>query len=163
PTPASFCAEAIWKSKSLPAAVSFPVVLKPPRPYEDHPWKAWNFQYKHCSSTQEVLDILEKFSGAPYLPLVQEHCPGHCVRVEICMHEGKPIAAFQHERIRELPPTGGVSVMRRSKALTDALFKDSVRLLVGMDWRGVAMVEYRYDPKTKRYWLMEVNGRFWGS
>ncbi len=25
------------------------------------------------------------------------------------------------------------------------------------------MVEYRHDPTTGRYWLMEVNGRFWGS
>jgi hypothetical protein len=25
------------------------------------------------------------------------------------------------------------------------------------------MVEYRHDPETGRYWLMEINGRFWGS
>lgn len=25
------------------------------------------------------------------------------------------------------------------------------------------MVEYRYDPVSGRYWLMEINGRFWGS
>ena len=25
------------------------------------------------------------------------------------------------------------------------------------------MVEYRYDAARKRYWLMEVNGRYWGS
>ena len=25
------------------------------------------------------------------------------------------------------------------------------------------MVEYRYDPRTNTYWLMEINGRFWGS
>ena len=25
------------------------------------------------------------------------------------------------------------------------------------------MVEYRHDPLSGQYWLMEVNGRFWGS
>ena len=25
------------------------------------------------------------------------------------------------------------------------------------------MVEYRHEPGSGRYWLMEVNGRFWGS
>lgn len=25
------------------------------------------------------------------------------------------------------------------------------------------MVEYRFDQKTGTYWLMEINGRFWGS
>ena len=163
PTPALYSPEDIWMSKSLPAEAEFPLVLKPPRAYEDHPWKARSFQYKHCSSAREVLDLLERFSGAPFFPLVQEYCPGHGVGVELCMHEGEPIAAFQHERIRENPPTGGVSVMRRSVPLTDVLFRDSVRLLKAMDWQGVAMVEYRYDPTTKRYWLMEVNGRFWGS
>ena len=28
---------------------------------------------------------------------------------------------------------------------------------------GVAMVEYRYDPASRRYVFMEINGRFWGS
>jgi predicted ATP-grasp superfamily ATP-dependent carboligase len=163
PTPASYSPEEIWNTKSLPAEAGFPVVLKPPRAYEDHPWKARSFQYKHCSSAREVLDLLERFSGAPYFPLVQQYCPGHGVGVELCMHEGKPIAAFQHERMRENPPTGGVSVMRRSTPVTQALFKDSVRLLRAMEWKGVAMVEYRYDPQTNQYWLMEVNGRFWGS
>ena len=39
----------------------------------------------------------------------------------------------------------------------------SERLLAAMGWEGPAMVEYRHDPTTGRYWLMEVNGRFWGS
>jgi predicted ATP-grasp superfamily ATP-dependent carboligase len=32
-----------------------------------------------------------------------------------------------------------------------------------LDWQGIAMVEYRYDPVKDDYWFMEVNGRFWGS
>jgi predicted ATP-grasp superfamily ATP-dependent carboligase len=30
-------------------------------------------------------------------------------------------------------------------------------------WSGVAMVEFKYDPATGEAWLMEINGRFWGS
>ena len=43
------------------------------------------------------------------------------------------------------------------------LFEQSERLLVSMGWDGVAMVEYRGNPETGSYTLMEVNGRFWGS
>src|SRR5262249_30616411 len=32
-----------------------------------------------------------------------------------------------------------------------------------MEWDGVAMVEFRYDPVSGDAVLMEVNGRFWGS
>jgi predicted ATP-grasp superfamily ATP-dependent carboligase len=38
-----------------------------------------------------------------------------------------------------------------------------VALLRALEWEGVAMVEYRYDPATGQAALMEVNGRFWGS
>jgi predicted ATP-grasp superfamily ATP-dependent carboligase len=39
----------------------------------------------------------------------------------------------------------------------------SEKLLQAMQWEGPAMVEYRYKPASGQYWLMEVNGRFWGS
>jgi predicted ATP-grasp superfamily ATP-dependent carboligase len=39
----------------------------------------------------------------------------------------------------------------------------SEKLLRAIDWEGQAMVEYRYEAASDRYWLMEVNGRFWGS
>jgi predicted ATP-grasp superfamily ATP-dependent carboligase len=163
PVPASYSAETILREQALPAGATFPVVLKPPRPYEQPPWKAMNFQYRHCASTGDVLRVLKPFAGAPFLPLVQQYCPGYGVGIELCMHDGEPIAAFQHERIRENPPSGGVSVMRRSAPLSEPLFNDAVRLLKEMGWKGVAMVEFRYDPATKQHWLMEVNGRFWGS
>ena len=41
--------------------------------------------------------------------------------------------------------------------------KLSVRLLEQFDWRGPAMVEYKLDGETGEAFLMEVNGRFWGS
>src|SRR5690606_23728063 len=31
------------------------------------------------------------------------------------------------------------------------------------DWKGVAMIEYKVDEKTRKPYLMEINGRFWGS
>jgi predicted ATP-grasp superfamily ATP-dependent carboligase len=163
PIPASYQPETIVRERAMPEGVTFPVVLKPPRAYEAAPWKALNFQYRHCGSAQEVLGILDQFVGAPYFPLVQQYCPGHGAGIELCMHGGEPITAFQHERIRENPPSGGVSVMRRSARLSEPLLKDAVRLLQAMEWNGVAMVEFRYDPTSGQYWLMEINGRFWGS
>ncbi len=36
-------------------------------------------------------------------------------------------------------------------------------LMAALRWTGVAMVEFKHDPATGRSWLMEINGRFWGS
>src|SRR5690606_28748671 len=72
---------------------------------------------------------------------------------------------FQHERLHEWPPEGGVSTLCRSVPLErhQEQMAKSVALLVSLGWSGPAMVEYRYDPGRGRYVLMEINGRFWGS
>ena len=43
------------------------------------------------------------------------------------------------------------------------LIERSRLLLEQMHWNGVAMVEYKLDSSTRVPYLMEVNGRFWGS
>ena len=43
------------------------------------------------------------------------------------------------------------------------LAERSYELLRELGWRGAAMVEYKIDQKTGTPYLMEINGRFWGS
>ena len=163
PVARSYSAAEILASGEVPSEATFPLVLKPPAPYSESPWREIDFRYRFCATSAEVLETLRRFEGAPYLPLVQEYCEGRGVGVELCMHRGEVIAAFQHERVRELPPTGGVSVMRRSVSLDRELFDESVRLLRALEWEGLGMVEFRCDAGSGKHWMLEVNGRLWGS
>jgi len=43
------------------------------------------------------------------------------------------------------------------------LVAHSRRILENLAWRGVAMVEWKQDPKTGEHRLLEINPRFWGS
>ncbi len=52
---------------------------------------------------------------------------------------------------------------RKSVAVNPVLLAASRRLIKALDWHGVAMVEFKWNPATGEYWLMEINGRFWGS
>jgi predicted ATP-grasp superfamily ATP-dependent carboligase len=54
-------------------------------------------------------------------------------------------------------------VYRESLALDDDLLARTERLLEAFDWNGVAMVEYKLDAKTGTPYVMEINGRLWGS
>jgi len=67
--------------------------------------------------------------------------------------------------VHEWPPEGGFSSLCESVGAPEhaALMEKSIALLRELEWEGVAMVEYRYDPATGDAALMEVNGRFWGS
>ncbi len=81
------------------------------------------------------------------------------------MHNGKATLRFQHRRVRECPPSGGVSSLCEAIPLDEHQdqMRLSEKLLNAIGWEGPAMVEYRHDPSTGKYWLMEINGRFWGS
>ncbi|MCX7886410.1 MAG: ATP-grasp domain-containing protein [Verrucomicrobiae bacterium] len=75
---------------------------------------------------------------------------------------GDCAAVFAHERLRQYPNTGGPSTDRRS-IVAPELVNASVRLLKRLCWHGVAMVEWKVDPRDGQAKLMEINPRFWGS
>ena len=109
---------------------------------------------------------VEHVAAQPWLGptacLVQEFIPGTGAGVfSLCGPEG-PVAWFAHRRLREKPPRGGVSVLSESAPVDPALQDLADKLLRSVHWFGPAMIEFRVDPQG-RPWLMEVNGRFWGS
>lgn len=114
---------------------------------------------------RELLTILRRYDRLNAWPLVQQYCPGHGLGQMLYMKDGRATLRFQHRRIHEWPPEGGVSTLCTAEPLDRhrEQMTRSEALLTSIGWEGPAMVEYRHDPATGRYWLMEVNGRFWGS
>lgn len=92
----------------------------------------------------------------------QQWVPGRGVGVELVFANGHVVAEFIHERLHELPLTGGGSTLRRAAEREAQLIDMSVRLLAALDWHGVAMVEWRRAGDGTTH-LMEINPRLWGS
>jgi len=139
----------------------WPVVLKPrsSRVFRNHE-SIDSFEVSYARDAEELAHRLRALVGDVDV-LVQEYCPGVGYGVGVLMHEGRPLAAFQHRRLHEVPVTGGPSALRESVPLDPALYDYSVRLLGAVRWTGLAMVEFKVGPAGPR--LMEVNGRVWGS
>lgn len=95
--------------------------------------------------------------------MLQEYFAGRGIGIECIAERGRILYAFQHERMHEYPLTGGGSSLRRSVMLEPRLFRTVSTLMDALHWHGVAMVEFKYQPETDEYCLMEINGRFWGS
>ena len=72
--------------------------------------------------------LLARFEGRCAV-LLQEYYRGSGQGVELLMHAGRPLAAFQHRRLREVPVNGGASAFRESVPLDGELYRHSVRLL----------------------------------
>jgi predicted ATP-grasp superfamily ATP-dependent carboligase len=124
--------------EALAHAGSFdwPIVLKPMRSkvYRDG-GQIDAFQVTYAGSPAELVERMRRFEGHTPV-LLQEYYAGVGHGVELLMHEGRPLAAFQHERLRELPIHGGPSALRRSVPLDRAMYEHSRRLLEAVRWTG---------------------------
>jgi predicted ATP-grasp superfamily ATP-dependent carboligase len=98
-------------------------------------------------------------------PVIQERIPaaGEAFGCSALMdREGRVKACFVHRRLREYPITGGPSTLRESVSHPQ-IEELGIRLLQSLHWHGVAMVEFKVDPRDNQPKLMELNPRFWGS
>ena len=149
-----------------PAAVGsleFPVVLKPWVSVVREGGHSRKLGVVHVSDRSELEAALQALPDTAFPLLAQRRIVGPGVGIFLLRWNGAVIARFAHRRIREKPPSGGVSVYRESIAVPEAWYAQAERLLDSVDWSGVAMVEFKLDEATGRPYLMEINGRFWGS
>jgi len=120
---------------------------------------------RHVSDRSQLTRVFREVHTDYPLPLIQQAIPagGKARGVSVLMApDGEVWASFVHERIREYPIHGGPSTLRVS--VHDAeLVERSVALLRSIGWIGMAMVEYKQDPRDAEFKLLEINPRFVGS
>jgi len=112
---------------------------------------------------RQLLKEYRKRSKHSSTLLVQEFIDGFGVGISGIFKNGKPIALFGHKRIREKNPLGGPSALAESISIDKELLDSTKRIMGKIGCTGPAMVEYKVDRNTKIPYLMEINGRFWGS
>ena len=120
---------------------------------------------EYVYSPDELKAVGERYQPIGQWPLVQQYCAGYGLGQFFYMHQGQCIRRFQHQRVAEWPPEGGFSSVCDAVPLSQhaVLQEQSIALLKAIQWEGVAMVEYRFNPLDGKALLMEINGRFWGS
>jgi predicted ATP-grasp superfamily ATP-dependent carboligase len=144
-------------------SLGFPVVLKPARSKYLQGDQVLSTSVTVIRDAEDLADTLPRQRWLGHIPcLVQQFIPGHGAGVFALYGPDGPSAWFAHKRIREKPPGGGVSVLSESVMVNPIMQSAAEKLLGAAHWRGVAMVEFRVAEDGTPY-LMEVNGRFWGS
>jgi predicted ATP-grasp superfamily ATP-dependent carboligase len=145
------------------ASLEYPVVVKPARSVGELEGRRAKLTVRHAANAVQLSAVLHELGDEAYPLLIQQRIAGPGVGIFLLIWDGMPLATFAHRRLREKPPSGGVSVYRESIPADPALVARSRALLEQFGWCGVAMVEYKVDAQTGTPYLMEVNGRFWGS
>lgn len=149
--------------KLLETGLRFPLVVKPARSVAQDGGKQLKVGITHCGDAKALRRAIAAIPPEAYPLLLQERIIGPGIGIFMLLWDGEVVATFAHRRLREKPPAGGVSVYRESIAADQLLLDRSRQLLDSFGWRGVAMIEYKIDEATGTPFIMEINGRFWGS
>lgn len=155
------CAEEI--TVAIEKIVRYPVVVKPAmsRIYEGDGFLSGGVMY--ARSREELEHLYRTRPVLQHPSLIQEKIIGPGTGLFTLFDKDRHLALFSHRRLREKPPSGGVSVVSESIPLDEEMVSAAERLLSVVGWTGVAMVEFKRDQRDGKAKLMEINGRFWGS
>lgn len=145
--------------------LGYPVVVKPrfSRYWTGHEFIASD-GVGYAATDEQLRALMALHDPRLPPPLLQQFIPGSgCGVCVLLARDGTLCAEFAHDRLRDYRPTGSGSVLRRSVQVDPHLRELSLNLLRRIGAYGVAMVEFRIDNRTDEAYLMEINGRFWGS
>jgi predicted ATP-grasp superfamily ATP-dependent carboligase len=142
----------------------YPLVAKPARSVASAQSRGLRKHgVRHARDPERLRALASELPESAYPVLLQQRIVGPGTGIFLLRWDGEPRAVFAHRRLREKPPSGGVSVYSESIAADPELVARSLALLEALRWQGVAMVEYKRDAASGTPYLMEINGRFWGS
>jgi protein-tyrosine-phosphatase/predicted ATP-grasp superfamily ATP-dependent carboligase len=160
--PRSVTVASLEELNDIQETLHYPVVVKPARSIGSKDGGASHLQVSYAF---DAVGLVARCKHALRYGAVvlQEYFGGDGVGVELIADQGAIHYAFQHRRLHEVPLTGGGSSLRVSEPLNPRLLEASAALIGALQWHGVAMVEFKLDPQTGAFCLMEINGRFWGS
>ena len=158
PTPRTWFVDDMATLPSLASRLPYPVVIKPRI-------GSGAVGVSYASDAKSLIQQYRRTHARFAFPMIQEKIPaqGPGLGASFLFDAGGICrATFMHRRIREYPVSGGASTLRVS-IWRDDLRDMGVTLLRALDWFGVAMVEFKLDPRDGVPKLMEINPRFWGS
>jgi predicted ATP-grasp superfamily ATP-dependent carboligase len=155
----------LWSSKTystgqaLPLdSIPLPAVIKPRI-------SSGSFGIAYVRKREDLIPLYQKIHAQYPFPLVQEWIPdgGGTFGFSALFDGGSNVkAAFIHKKLRMYPIQGGPSTLREGVEHPQIMAL-GLSLLKSLNWTGVAMAEFKVDPRDGIPKLMEVNPRFWGS
>lgn len=161
--PRQFVAESRQAFQAMRGSLRTPIVVKPTRSVTVTHGVAARHGVSFASDEAELNAVVAGTPDAAFPLLLQERTLGDGIGVFVLRSRGATSMTFGHRRIREKPPSGGVSTYRESIRPPAVLLARCEALLDAIEYDGAAMIEFKQDATTGEYILMEINARLWGS
>jgi predicted ATP-grasp superfamily ATP-dependent carboligase len=124
-----------------------------------------SFGIAYVKKREDLVPCYQRIHTRYPFPLIQEWIPdgGGTFGFSALFDEASNVqAAFVHKKLRMYPVEGGPSTLREGVEHPQVM-ELGLSLLRSLNWVGVAMAEFKVDPRDGIPKLMEINPRFWGS
>jgi predicted ATP-grasp superfamily ATP-dependent carboligase len=146
-------------AKGLIAKFGLPLVVKPRRSH----WAGSGRPRERVHVIENGRELQECLESIPDRSrfLVEGFFEGSGTGLSVLCSRGEILQAFQHRRLRE--GRGGCSSYRISEPVNVELRAAVERICLKLAHNGVCMFEFRVNPRSGKWILLEVNARFWGS
>jgi len=144
-------------AETIIAEAGLPVAIKPRRSYTAE--SLYRRSRVRIVGDRAGLDRLLA-GGQARDCLFERVVAGDGIGVSVLASNGRILQAFQHRRVRE---TASASWYRVSAPLSPPLVQACADMARALAYTGVAMFEFKVDPRTGDWVLLEVNARPWGS
>jgi predicted ATP-grasp superfamily ATP-dependent carboligase len=157
PTPRSFGPAT---RESLAQELAFPLLVKPA---VGHTFAArFGRKLLVARDPAELRDAVARVEDAAQRCELLEWVPGRddqFFAYQVYLdRRGEPRGGFARRKLRQAPPFFGVA--RAAEPVhAPELREPSIELLRRIEWRGVASVDYKRDPRDGSFRLLEINGR----
>ncbi len=116
---------------------------------------------KRVETAEETRAELERLFEAFKAVLVQAWVGGVKAAAAYCIDAQRVLAWTGVLGPRTNPHRGGMMSLRKTwqhPVLSDM----ALAWLRYIDWQGIAMLECKWEPEANRFWLIEINSRYWG-
>ena len=148
----------ITSERDLDKIDFFPAVLKPPEECGG---------VRYATNKEELIDEYFKLKETYFYQsgniIAQEYIPGDNGYGFFGFYwKGKLISYYIHRRLHMYPRSGGPSTLACSY-YNNQIYSQGKKILDTLRWHGVAMVEFKQHEKNKKFYLMEINPKYWGS
>ncbi len=157
--------------KELEAALPqtpFPIVVKPRYAWQWRRKGVWEKVGARKAfvvhTSQELHDEYRLLSEVQPEVILQEFIPGHDSDIVVCccyMSKKKEMLGyFTARKLVQSPALFGTGCLVGTDDISE-LVAPTKKLLEACNYNGIAEVEYKRDPRTGRYSLIEINPRHW--
>lgn len=143
----------------------YPLVLKPT--FKKNYYEKTNDKAVLVENREQLTAEFEKMREL--IPaeqiLAQEFIPGgpkNLYSYATVFDGERVVCGLSANRLRQHPMDFGHATTYAEARDIPALEEAATKLLRRIRFRGVAEVEFMFDPRSKEYKFLEINGRFWG-